>query len=426
MVKERATVDFIKNNGDKIICTLQPVELVKVGIYHGIYLTKKGFLIDRFKENAFHILELIKLLGVNENANENVTENTNKDILEIVKIVFEKDFRSTINNKCIWQSEIYNIYNTQNLKFEFCNLTIDSLKDSKFYFYYTNVIDDFKIYLLKRFGDDIYKKIRNMEDSFKKIVHADDPKSGDYDYVTTYCNNESKISYGYMCLYLYLIYIDNIENPIKAERENILQDKLKIIGDWIIDNKDCDIIYYYSEIKKEMSKIFNIDSKDLEQLHKNFKMFQKHFKTFEEYLKIEQEMSNLKYKKRELENGIEKKNSELSDLEKKITSSEVMLRKCYSINELQSIFDSLIKERAALNLEIESLERKKIKYEEKGINNITYCTICMDSVPDIVFMDCKHLCVCERCFTASMIYKNNMICPLCRCEVKDTMKVFVN
>ena len=50
------------------------------------------------------------------------------------------------------------------------------------------------------------------------------------------------------------------------------------------------------------------------------------------------------------------------------------------------------------------------------------CLICMTNKKDVVFLKCKHLCVCSKC--VEMITKQQ--CPLCRTkyESSDIMKVF--
>jgi hypothetical protein len=52
------------------------------------------------------------------------------------------------------------------------------------------------------------------------------------------------------------------------------------------------------------------------------------------------------------------------------------------------------------------------------------CTICKINMRNIVLLPCKHLCVCDGCYTYGR--KNSCLyrCPLCRTTIIDSMKVF--
>lgn len=57
--------------------------------------------------------------------------------------------------------------------------------------------------------------------------------------------------------------------------------------------------------------------------------------------------------------------------------------------------------------------RRKIYREGEG------CIICCEQPPNVVFLDCKHLCVCSRC-TDKLKQ-----CPICRTPIKKSLKVFL-
>lgn len=56
--------------------------------------------------------------------------------------------------------------------------------------------------------------------------------------------------------------------------------------------------------------------------------------------------------------------------------------------------------------------------------SIYLCCICQVENSVIVFMPCKHLCTCEPCYDAMKVSNHND-CPVCRCKIKNIIKVFV-
>ena len=43
------------------------------------------------------------------------------------------------------------------------------------------------------------------------------------------------------------------------------------------------------------------------------------------------------------------------------------------------------------------------------------CIICFENKPNMLFLDCMHLCVCNGCDSKGKFYK----CPMCRTKLKN-------
>ena len=50
------------------------------------------------------------------------------------------------------------------------------------------------------------------------------------------------------------------------------------------------------------------------------------------------------------------------------------------------------------------------------------CVVCMDAVNTHIFYPCGHKCVCAGC--ADMIMESNAVCPACRGEAREAIRVF--
>ena len=51
------------------------------------------------------------------------------------------------------------------------------------------------------------------------------------------------------------------------------------------------------------------------------------------------------------------------------------------------------------------------------------CVICMENQKQILFYDCKHVCVCQDCMVG--LFKSSQECPICKSFVKRTEKIFI-
>jgi hypothetical protein len=51
--------------------------------------------------------------------------------------------------------------------------------------------------------------------------------------------------------------------------------------------------------------------------------------------------------------------------------------------------------------------------------NFTVCVVCLDKPRDTLIVDCKHLVLCQECLTSISQ------CPICRCQIKTTINVFM-
>ena len=64
----------------------------------------------------------------------------------------------------------------------------------------------------------------------------------------------------------------------------------------------------------------------------------------------------------------------------------------------------------------EMLYLEKNKHNEKINKNKTYkikeCVICLINSPNVLFCDCGHICVCEKCSEI----KHFDTCPICKTE----------
>ena len=58
-----------------------------------------------------------------------------------------------------------------------------------------------------------------------------------------------------------------------------------------------------------------------------------------------------------------------------------------------------------------------IEYKDK-IEGNNKCRICYDEIKDITFLPCKHLLTCNKC------YNKFNTCPVCRENIKETIKVY--
>ena len=59
----------------------------------------------------------------------------------------------------------------------------------------------------------------------------------------------------------------------------------------------------------------------------------------------------------------------------------------------------------------------------KANQNANECSICLDNVCDCAFCTCGHMCACYDC-AVDILMKGDRLCPICRQEVKDVMKIY--
>jgi hypothetical protein len=93
-----------------------------------------------------------------------------------------------------------------------------------------------------------------------------------------------------------------------------------------------------------------------------------------------------------------------SDLTAMYTDLEVL---CIRVREEK---DKKIRSRA------EALEKSN-----EEVSQISLCCICRESVRTILFLPCRHLCVCEKCAECPALQGK---CPVCRGPIEDQLKVF--
>lgn len=154
----------------------------------------------------------------------------------------------------------------------------------------------------------------------------------------------------------------------------------------------------YEKLEKEKDKLENI--------MKEFSLKYDISNNIESLIKLLEEMK-LKYNlcsditELRKQQEIEKSNIEKIKNEKELLKNEKDLLE-NSINKLQS-------------------ERKSLTTD----NNNIVCSICQDKLPNILLMDCKHLCICEDCHIQMLSKSNIILCPICRTANSNTMKIYI-
>lgn len=69
-------------------------------------------------------------------------------------------------------------------------------------------------------------------------------------------------------------------------------------------------------------------------------------------------------------------------------------------------------------LYVENIKNKR-KEETSETQEKILCAICKNEIPNIVYIDCKHLCICKNCFDKSENHK----CPICGCKVTNILEI---
>lgn len=80
----------------------------------------------------------------------------------------------------------------------------------------------------------------------------------------------------------------------------------------------------------------------------------------------------------------------------------------------ESLEEVPIARRARISLEIETSDPKSL------------CVVCQDEKPVMAVVPCGHLCLCERCADSCMARCGEMLCPLCRGVMKNTMRIYTS
>jgi hypothetical protein len=80
--------------------------------------------------------------------------------------------------------------------------------------------------------------------------------------------------------------------------------------------------------------------------------------------------------------------------------------------EFDNIVKEVLTENERLNRNISSI------IENKNIDDLYTCSICMDNIRDIIFTPCHHSIVCNEC--CSKLTE----CPMCRTSIKSTIKYY--
>ena len=69
------------------------------------------------------------------------------------------------------------------------------------------------------------------------------------------------------------------------------------------------------------------------------------------------------------------------------------------------------------------IRRPETDSQEAADNASNECTVCWEKPPNCVIYTCGHMCMCYEC---AVDIKNNQgaLCPICRQEIKDIIKIF--
>ncbi len=87
-------------------------------------------------------------------------------------------------------------------------------------------------------------------------------------------------------------------------------------------------------------------------------------------------------------------------------------------------FNSAIEDLAKMNLHNENAKNKEINQNEvQTISEELLCSICISNKKNILFQPCNHLSCCEFC--AKDLVTKNGLCPICRIQIINSIKIFI-
>ena len=83
-----------------------------------------------------------------------------------------------------------------------------------------------------------------------------------------------------------------------------------------------------------------------------------------------------------------------------------------SMSELNSLEDEVRR----------SLDRivKAKEVASSNLEDARMCVICKENPKSVLFMNCRHLCVCNECGHLDILVQ----CPLCRMEIREKINVY--
>jgi len=79
---------------------------------------------------------------------------------------------------------------------------------------------------------------------------------------------------------------------------------------------------------------------------------------------------------------------------------------------------------AALNARNLELQRRlqAVTSAEEGVQRKDLCVVCLENLPNVVCLPCRHMCVCSFCGGGA---RGLSSCPMCRGVVEETLQVFM-
>ena len=89
---------------------------------------------------------------------------------------------------------------------------------------------------------------------------------------------------------------------------------------------------------------------------------------------------------------------------------------CYFRPEVGILNESFTFDSDVEEIDVETEEQPK---PIEDYFKIDQCVICMEKEPCILFLKCKHVCVCLSCETA----KSSLTCPYCRSKIFQKIKL---
>jgi hypothetical protein len=98
--------------------------------------------------------------------------------------------------------------------------------------------------------------------------------------------------------------------------------------------------------------------------------------------------------------------------------NEIIRRDVHLLTDLGNL--SLEQLNEQIGKSVENLSNLRREFDQRVAKKpIDICLACSKNVPNILFLDCRHLCVCEKC---SM---NVKVCPRCQSTISKMIETFV-
>lgn len=385
---------FIESNDDKIIHVVSSNYLEGVirpegmdwwsahyytNYYSYILLTKKGFVITAWNVCAFHISELLEYINSSKFDHNQIDQYPR--FCNHFKLGDLKHYE-----------KLRNIYKIEKYK----NMEIHDLMISLIQKYLS--IDFYDVFDGGRTDEynDVYRKFERFLENEEEEINEDFKQVY---YFIPQCRIESYERYEYNSCYIYayLTYI-------WMKSEKFRKEEIEKTNQLNYPNKYNEII---SNLKLMFGDEFN--ENNIENLLSKLKLFNQKYSILCDIDNVKRDLEMQKYvcetKIDDLNKTISEKNSILNNLD------NTLMEKSNSLN--------------SLNTNISECEKK---LSELQYSIPIKCVICLTNNPNILFTDCKHLCMCEECYIKILSTDNVIKCPMCRNIISNggTTKIYLS